>query len=133
MKKVFHDKFQMECTFWDNGISFCNSLRIAYYPYGCMDSLNVSLRGVLQAVSRAQVGCFTASRQDKAEIRDLVKQGKEKMKTATREEPVILDLKNISVDQSLAPEEQLKAYKGLFVQGVISKDQYDMMKMLLTA
>ena len=133
MSKVFHDKFQMECSFTEEGITFCNSKRSVYFPYGCLDSLNLSFLGVMQAMSRAQVCCFTVEKQDKAEIKDLVKKAREAMKTAARAEAVIIDHEQIHVDQSLSPEEQLKQYKAQFVQGVLSKDQYDFMKKKLTA
>ena len=131
MSKVFHDKFQMECTFWEDGISFCNVRRNVFYPYGSLDTLSLSLLGVMQAVSHSLVCCFTVDRKDKAEIKDLVKQAREAMKTAPAGEAVVLDLDNLPVDHSGSAEDQLKQYKALFVQGVISKPQYDMMKKLL--
>ena len=131
MSRVFHDKFQMECTFLEDGITFCNSKRNVYFPYGSLDSLNMSFLGVMQAVSHALVCCFTADKKDKAEIKELLKQAKEKMKTAPREDAVLVDLEKIHVDQSLSPEEQLKQFKTHYIQGVISKDQYDLMKRIL--
>ena len=131
MSKVFHDKFQMECTFWEDGISFCNVRRNVFYPYGSLDTLNLSLLGVMQAVSHSLVCCFTVDRKDKAEIKELVKKAKEAMKTAPDGEAVVLDLDNLPVDQTQSAENQLKQYKALFVQGVISKAQFDLMKKLL--
>ena len=132
MKKDFTDKFQMECTFTEEGIYFCNSRRDVYFPYDCMDSLSLSLLGVMQAVSHAQVCCFTVSRQDKAEIRELVKKAKEAMKTAPKADPVVVDLEKLPVDGTLPAEEKLKQYKALYVQGVLSRDQYQLMKEVLT-
>ena len=132
MKKAFHDKFQMECTFMDEGIAFCNSKKNVYFPYGCMDSLNLSLLGVLQAVSHAQVCCFTVQKQDKGEIKELVKQAKAAMKTAPAADAVVIEMDKIHVDSSLPHEEQLRQYKAHFVQGMIAKEQYDFMKRMLT-
>ena len=121
----------MKCIFAEDGILFSNSKRDVFFPHGCLDSLNMSLLGVMQAVSRAHVCCFTAERQDKAEIKLLMKQAKVAMKTAPAAEPVVVDLENLGMDSSLAPEDRLKQVKGLFVQGVISKEAYDLEKRLL--
>ena len=132
MMKVYRDKFQMECSFTEEGIYFCNSRRNVYFPYGCLDSLSLSFLGVMQAVSRAQVCCFTVSRPDKAEIKELVQKAKEAMKSASRTEPVIVDLDKLPVEGSLPAEEQLKQYKALYVQGMLSRDQFNLMKTVLS-
>ena len=135
MQKKFIDKFHMTCIFLDDGIFFSNSLKDVYYPHGCLDSLNISLLGVMQAVSRAHVCCFTIAKEDRAEIRQLVKQAKEAMKTAPSAEPVVVDKsrKNSGelVDETLPREEQRRLYKSQFVRGVISKPQYDLYRKLL--
>ena len=131
MSQVFHDKFQMECTFLEDGIMFCNSKRDVFFPYGSLDSLNMSFLGVMQAVSHALVCCFTADRTNKAEIKALLKQAKEKMMTAPKADAVLVDLEKVHVDQSLGHEEQLKEFKAQYIQGVISRDQYNLMKRVL--
>ena len=131
MEKVFHDKYQMTCIFTDEGIIFSNVMKDVYFPYGCLDSLNLSLLGIMQAVSRAQVCCFTVAKEDKAEIKELVKRGKAAMKSSPAAEPVVLDLTPLHVDGSLPAEDQLKAYKAHYVQGVISRDQFNLKKRLL--
>ena len=123
----------MQLTVTEEGMLFCNSKRDIYFPYGCMDSLNMSFLGVIQAVSRGQVCCFTASREDKAELKELVKNGKQAMKAGLHAEPVIVDLEKIHVDQSLSPEEQLKQFKAQYIQGVLSREQYNLMKKILAA
>ena len=133
MKKVYRDKFQMECSFTEEGIYFCNSRRDVYFPYGCLDSLSLSLLGVMQAVSHAQVCCFTVSREDKAEIRELVKKGREAMKKAPKADPVVVDLDKLPVDVNLPAEEKQKQYKALYVQGVLSREQYRLLKEALAA
>lgn len=131
MKKVYRDKFQMECSFTEEGIYFCNSRRDVYFPYGCLDSL--SLLGVMQAVSHAQVCCFTVFREDKAEIKELVKKAREAMKKAPKADPVVVDLDKLPVDGNLSEEEKQKQYKALCVQGVLSRDQYRLLKEVLAA
>ena len=128
MSKVFKDKFQMECSFGTEGVSFCNSKRDIYFPYGCIDSLNLSFLGVLQAVSRGHVCCFTVGREDKAEIKDLVKKAKEAMKSAPIAEPVVVELEQLGLGTGLSAEEQMKQYKAMYVQGVLSREQFDFMK-----
>lgn len=132
MKKVFQDKNKMECVFTDEGITFCDSRREIYYPFGALDSLELSLLGVMQAVCHAQVCCFSVPFKDRAEFKECYKMAREAMKTAPRAEAVVIDrTQQNSVDRNLPPEEQLKQYKAQFVQGKISKDQYDAMKRLL--
>ena len=131
MKKVFQDKYRMECTFSDAGILFRNSRRVTYYPYGCLESINLSFMGVMQAVSRAQVCCFIVSRENKAEIKELLKKTRAAMQSAPAAEPVVVDLEKLPVDQSLPAEEQLQQFKTLYVQGVITKDQQRLMKEIL--
>ena len=132
MMKVYRDKFQMECSFTEEGIYFCNSRRNVYFPYGSLDSLSLSFLGVMQAVSHSQVCCFTVSRPDKAEIKDLVQKAKEAMKKASRTEAVIVDLDKLPVETGLSQEEQLKQYKALYVQGMLSRDQFNLMKAVLS-
>ena len=131
MSKVFYDKYQMACSFWQDGVAFCNSKREVFYPYGCLDSLNMSLLGIIQAKSRAQVCCFAVKREDKAELKALVKDAQQRMKDAARAEPVVLELSELPVDSSLPAEEQLKQYKSLYVQGVLTKEQFSFQKKLL--
>ena len=131
MEKVFKDKYQMTCIFDEEGVIFSNAARDVYFPYGCLDSLNMSFLGVIQAVSRGQVCCFTAGKADKAELKDCIRKAKEAMKTAGAGEPVILDLSRIGVDAGLSAEEQLKEYKAHYVQGMLSRDQFNLKKRLL--
>ena len=131
MAKVFKDKFQMSCMFTEEGIYFSYVKKDVYFPYGCLDSLNMSLLGVIQAVSRAQVCCFTAGKADKAELKELIKQGKNAMKTASGAEPVVLDFSKVDVDPDLPKEERLKQFKARFVQGMITKEQFNLEKKLL--
>ena len=131
MEKAYYDRFKMMCMVTEEGILFSNSLRDVYYPYGCIDSLNLSLLGVLQVVSRAHVCCFTASREDKAEIKALVKQAKAAMKQAAPAEPVVLEQDTLGLDPRTSPDLQLQQLKAMFVQGVISKEVYDLKKRLL--
>ena len=133
MSNIFHDKFGMELRVSQEGMLFLNSRRACYFPYGSMDSLNLSFLGVLQAVSHAQVCCFTAGKADKAELKELVKAGKAAMKTAPGAQAVIVDLDQTGVDSSLSNEEKMKQYKANFVQGRLSKEQLDLMKKVLTA
>ena len=132
MEKIFKDKYLMTCIFDEEGVIFSNAARDVYFPYGCLDSLSMSFLGVIQAVSRGQVCCFTAGKADKAELKEWIRKGKETMKTAPAAEPVLLDLSKIGVDAALPAEEQLKQYKAHYVQGMLSRDQFNLKKRLLT-
>ena len=131
MRKVFTDKFQMTCIFEDQGIIFSNVKRDVYFPFGCLDSLNMSLLGIIQAVSRSQVCCFTVKKEDKAELKELVKQGKAAMRAASGEEAVIVNKSSEDVDPALPKEEQLKLFKAQYVQGVITREQFNLEKKIL--
>ena len=130
MKQVFRNKDQLECIFTQDGVSFCGTKQEVYLPYGAIDSINMSLLGILQVTHRAQVFTFTVNRADKAAIKEMIRFTREAMKTAPKEELKIMDLSKQTelVDSALSPEEQLKQYKTLFIQGQISKDEYDMKK-----
>lgn len=132
MRQEFQDKFQMTCIFNEEGVIFSNAARDVYFPYGCLDSLNMSFLGVIQAVSRGQVCCFTAGKADKAELKEWIRKAKEAMKTAPAADPILLDLSKIQVDAGLPAEEQLKQYKAHYVQGMLSRDQFNLKKKLLT-
>ena len=130
MKKVFRDKNQLECIFTEEGISFYGAKQEVSVPYGAIDSINMSLLGILQVTHRAQVFTFTVARGDKAEMKEMIRYAREAMGTAPKEELKIIDrsAQAVLVDSSLSPEEQLKHYKTLFIQGQISKDEYDLKK-----
>ena len=130
MKKVFRDKNQLECIFTEEGISFYGAKQEVSVPYGAIDSINMSLLGILQVTHRAQVFTFTVARGDKAEMKEMIRYAREAMGTAPKEELKIIDRSAQAglVDSSLPPEEQLKQYKTLFIQGQISKDEYDLKK-----
>ena len=135
MKKVFTNSNQVKCVFTDGGITFCGPTQEVYMPYGCIDSIHVSLLGLLQAVHHTMICSFSVDHKDKAELKKMVKYAQEAMKTAPKEEMKVIDVTRGSaagqVSADLSPEEQLKQYKQLFIQGAISKDEYDAKKRLL--
>lgn len=131
MKTVFRDKHNMECIFTDEGIIFCDNRRDVFYPYGGLDSINLSLLGVMQAVCNKQVCCFNSGRQDKAEMKKMVQFAKDAREKMPMGEPVTIEKASLQVDESLPAEEQLKQFKAMFVQGMMSKAQYDLKKKIL--
>ena len=132
MKKSFKNSSRVECVFTDDGISFYGSQQEVYFPYGCLDSINMSFLGVLQAVCHTRICSFAVDRGDRAQVKQLIKFAREAMKTAPKEEPQVINVteqcQEAQVPHTLPPEEQLKRYKALFIQGVITKDEYDLKK-----
>ena len=135
MEKAFSNASQVQCIFTDNGITFTGTEQEIFFPYGCIDSLKMSLMGILQATSRARVCTFAVDRKDRAEVKEAVKAAHEAMKTAPFGEVQVIDTNDKNgqekVSSELSPEEQLKEYKAMFVQGIISKEEYDAKKVLL--
>ena len=66
MRKVFENSGSLKCIFTDDGITFYGSRQEVYFPYGCIDSIKMSLMGVLQAVSHIQICSFAVDRKDRA-------------------------------------------------------------------
>ena len=130
MRTVFQNKGQVQCVFTEEGVSFAGPQQEVNVPYGAIDSINLSLLGILQVTHRAQVFTFAVNRADRAAVKDMLRYAKDAMRTAPEGELKIIDLSKQAdlVDSSLPPEEQLKRWKTLFVQGVISKAEYDMKK-----
>ena len=132
MKKSFKNSSHVECIFTDEGITFYGDQQEVFFPYGCIDSIKLSLFGILQATCGTQICSFAVDHKEKAEMKEMVKYAKDAMATAPKAEPQIIDLtkkdeKDI-VSSDLSPEEQLKQYKAQFIQGIISKEEYDARK-----
>ena len=127
MKTVFTNPDKLQCIFTDDGVTFCGATQDAYMPYGCIDSISLSLMGILQATSRSQICTFTIDRKDRGEVKEMIRFAKEAMKTAPKAEFQLLD----KAQSGLSPEEQLKQLKQQFIQGAISKEEYDARKRLL--
>ena len=125
MKAVYENAAKHTVIFTDEGISYYTDMQDTYYPYGCLDSVSMSLLGVLQIVYKAQVACFTVEKKDRGAMRETVRQARERMKTAP-EAPRRGFLKNFMVPNTLPAEEQLRRYKELYVQGKITKEEYDL-------
>ena len=132
MKKVFRNSDQLQCIFTDEGVTFYGTKQDVYAPYGSMDSIKLSLLGILQATCHTQIFSFTVDRKDRAEMKEMVKYAAEAIKTAPKAEVQMIDLtkkqEKDQVSEDLSPEEQLKKYKTLFIQGAISKEEYDAQK-----
>ena len=124
-KEFYNEKQKVHCIFDDEGVRFINPQQEFFYPYGGIDSIDLSLLGVLQVHYRAHVCTYTAWKGEKAGLKEMLKYAKEAMKTAPEAEPTIIDLTAKADDSGLSPEEQLKKLKMDFVQGRISKDEYD--------
>ena len=133
MKKTFTNRTGMECTFTDEGITFLDKNREIYYPYGGLDSIAMSLLGILQAVCQGQVCTFAVNHQDRKEVKELIKTAKAAKETAPYGDPVVVNFtQRDDIPADLPAEEQLKRYKALFVQGAISKEEYDARKRILS-
>ena len=136
MKKVFRNSSKLECIFTEEGITFYGAEQEVYFPYGCIDSIKMSFMGVLQATCHTKICCFAVDRADKSAMKEMVKFAKEAMVSAPKAEPQVIDLTHKSeaetVPADLPPEEQLKRYKALFIQGILSKEEYDAKKRQLS-
>ena len=132
MKHSFQNKHGVECIFTDEGVTFYGAMQEVFYPFGSIDTINLSLLGVLQVAHRSQVCSFAVERGDRAQVKELVRNAKEAMKTAPKAEVQFVDLTQKSekdvISPKLPPEEQLKQYKAQFIQGIISKEEYDLKK-----
>ena len=132
MKKSFKNKDQVEVIFTDEGVTFYGAEQEVYFPYGCIDEIRMSLLGILQCNHLANVCSFAVDHKDRKEMKEMIQFAREAMKTAPEGELQIFD--NTKKDASeqvsgdLSPEEQLKKYKEQFIQGIISKEEYDLHK-----
>ena len=130
MTEVFTNANHVTCIFTEQGVVFTGAKQDAFYPYGCIHSLRMSLLGILQVVHRNQILTFAVDHKDRARMKDMIRRSKEALSAGAGGEPCVLEKGNL-VSADLPKEEQLKKYKGLFVQGVISKDAYDLEKLVL--
>ena len=132
MKYTFQNKHGVECIFTDEGVTFYGAMQEVFYPFGSIDTINLSLLGVLQVAHRSQVCSFAVERGDRARVKELVRNAKAAMKTAPKAEVQFVDLTQKSekdvISPKLPPEEQLKQYKAQFIQGILSKEEYDLKK-----
>ena len=130
MKKVFKNKDRMVCIFTEEGVSLYGDKKEAFYPYGCMKFISMSLLGVLQIGFGLNEASFVPEKQDRAAVRRAVKEAKALRKNAPYQEPMIYS-RCRKVSEDLPPEDQLKEYKALFAACTISKGYYDLKKRLL--
>ena len=134
MKKIFTNPTRVQCLIDDDGISFYGGDQEVFFPYGSIDTLHMSILGVLQVTHRAQVCNFAVNRADRAEMKEAFAFAKEANQKAPAREPEFIKIRQeAQVPVDLPVEEQLKQYKTLFVQGAISKAEYDAKKRLLKA
>ena len=124
MRRSFSNDNGTQVVFTDDGVSFYGSVQEIYYPFGSIDLIRLSLLGVLQVGSKGKICCYVVDRKDRAALRQAMKDTQKAMKDAPKEEAKIF-MKNLVMTPGLSPEEQLKKYKTLFVQGTITKDEYD--------
>ena len=136
MKQSFRNSSQVECIFTDEGITFYGAEQEVYFPYGCIDSIKMSFMGVLQATCHTKICCFAVDRGDKSTMKEMIQYARKAMATAPRAEPQVIDLTKKSeseiIPSDLPPAEQLKRCKALFIQGIISKEEYDAKKRQLS-
>lgn len=130
MRKVFENTGALTCIFTEEGVSLYGKKNEAFYPYGCMDSICVTLFGELQIKFGFNLVTFVAEKPDRPEMRKTVKEVKPLLKTAPYEEPKVYMVCS-KVPSDLPVDEQMHQYKLLFSTGTISKGYYDLKKRLL--
>ena len=127
MRKEFTNSTGVRCVFTDEGVTFCDKKQEMFFPNGAIETINVSLLGILQVTHRAQVCTFAIDRKDRSEVRAAVKEVRQNAKNAPEAGVLIMDAQS----SDLSPEEQLKQLKEQFVRGAISKEEYDAKKRVL--
>ena len=130
MRKVFKNSGLLTCIFTDEGVSLYGKKQEAFYPYGCMDKITVSLFGELQITFGSSQVFFVAERSDRGEMKKTVKEAKTLIKAASYEEPKVYNVCS-KVPQDLPKAEQLKQFKSLLATGTISKGYFDLKKRIL--
>ena len=125
MKAVYENPGKHTVIFTDEGVSYYAEKQDVFYPYGCLDSIDMNLLGILHIVYKGNVACFTVERKDRSAMRQTIKEARELMKTAPPGQRKAF-LKNFMVPQTLTEEEQLRKFKELYTQGKICKEEYDL-------
>ena len=134
MKKLFTNPTRVQCLIDDDGISFYGGDQEVFFPYGSIETLHMSILGVLQVSHRAQVCNFAVNRADRAEMKEAFAFAREANKNAPAATPEFIKIRQqVQVPVDLSAAEQLKQYKALFIQGAITKAEYDAKKRLLRA
>ena len=124
MRKSFTNANGTQVVFTDDGISFYGSVQELFYPYGSVDLIRLSLLGVLQVGSKGKICCFVVDRKDRGALKQAMGFARKAMKSAPRAEALIFMKDLVSAPGSSA-EERLQRYRTLFVQGSITKEEYD--------
>ena len=127
MKETFRNSSQQACVFTDDGVIFCGTQKDIFFPFGCIDTIQMSLLGILQITCPPTICTFAVDCQDRSAVRSLIKQVKAAMKDAS---PAALVTVNWAepddrLPAGLSGEEKIKRYKAMFIQGAITKAEYD--------
>ena len=138
MRNAFTNSDRLQVIFTEESVTFYGVDRQAvYFPYGSLDLIKMSMLGILQAASGKRICSFAVAHKDRAQVKEMVRYARDAMKTAPREECRLIDLSGKAdadqVPADLPAAEQLRRYKALFVQGVISREEYDVAKRRLQA
>ena len=137
MRNAFTNSDHLQVIFTDEGITFYGAQQAVYYPYGSLDLVKMSLLGILQVASGTRICSFAVDHKDRAKVKEMIRYARDAMKTAPKAESQLIDTAAKTgaeqVPADLPAEEQLRRYKSLFVQGVISKEEYDVAKRRLQA
>lgn len=89
MEKIFTNSLGQKLSFNDEGINF--EARGKFCPYEHIDSVGLGLMGIFSVSCNGITYTFTADSKDKAELKELVKEIKEKQSTQTSAEEVSED------------------------------------------
>ena len=134
MKQVFTNSSQQKCVFTDNGVIFCGADTDIFFPFGCIDTIQVSLLGIMQITCPPTICTFAVDRKDRSAIRSLVKQVKSAIPSAPAAELVSVAwaAPDDRLDAGLSDSEKVRRYKAKYIQGAITKAEYDIRKAHLT-
>ena len=135
MNMKFRNNADMQVLFTDSGITFYDPRNAVYFPYGCIDTIKLSILSVLQVMSHPQVCNFAVEYADKAAMKQAMSFAKDAMKTAPKASAQVFSIPQYGnenyVDPELPADEQLKRYKSQFVRGVISREVFEIHRAIL--
>ena len=126
--EFYNHKQKVSLVFTEESVSFINPQQEYIFPYGAIDTAEMSILGVFQVTHRSTVCTFTVERGEKAKLKEMLKYTKDAMKSAPEAEPKCIDLTKAQENSGLSKEEQLKKCKQDFIQGRISKEEYEAVK-----
>ena len=132
MREVFTNATRIQCIIDDEGISFYSGQQEIFFPYGSMDTLRLNLLGVLHVACGEQICSFAVDKADRSAMKEVLQQARQANADAPAGKAQYIPLRQeVQVPVDVPAKEQLRRSKALFIQGAISKAEYDSKRRLL--